>query len=548
MEDWGDISYNESILLYDPAKSSSDTKQWIFEVIAHEVAHQWFGDLVTAASWDEIWLNEAFATWMSNKTTARFNPDWQIPLTSILWRQKVMRSDAGPATRAIRSGRSSRPRCSTSSTVLPTPRAARVLDDARDLHRARSVSARAQCVFRRPRSSPTPPPATCGITWRRRRGTDVGAIAQSWTDQPGYPLLQAQISCNAGKQTLALEQRRFSTDGAVDATSLWKIPVTAAAAPERRSIRLLTDREATFSVRTLRRGAPVRSIRPQASFGFNIRRNTCAASARARLRVATVCASGPAYRYFCAGAGGTAPLTDVFRVGEPSAAGEGLRDDGPFSAGGICAAGAGQHAGRKPCTNATCASTRARSWAPMLRQLGWNPALGEGAVALGLRNDLIDALGRFDDPQTLRKSARTLQSGATRRPGDRPLSIRPSGDGQRCAQGRCRRTRNWSRRLIAADRVEDRRLYASALANVEDPKLARRLLWPCPSRHTAARKSRRRCQAGSPRSPAHGEMAYAFTRENFDALSAQKNRNGVEPGCCPMRLGDSTMRRTPGPC
>ncbi len=67
MEDWGFISYNESNLLYDAAKSSIDTKQGVFEVIAHEVAHQWFGDLVTAASWDEIWLNEAFATWMAEQ-------------------------------------------------------------------------------------------------------------------------------------------------------------------------------------------------------------------------------------------------------------------------------------------------------------------------------------------------------------------------------------------------------------------------------------------------------------------------------------------------
>src|SRR5262249_22788239 len=104
MEDWGAISYNESILLYDPARSSVETRQNVYEVLAHEVSHQWFGNLVTAASWDEIWLNEAFATWMARKATARFNPDWQVPLNHVLWRQWTMRRDAGPATRAIRSG------------------------------------------------------------------------------------------------------------------------------------------------------------------------------------------------------------------------------------------------------------------------------------------------------------------------------------------------------------------------------------------------------------------------------------------------------------
>jgi aminopeptidase N len=76
MEDWGVISYAEPLLLFDPAKSGPDTQRDVFSVVAHEVAHQWFGNLVTAASWEEIWLNEAFATWLERKATAKFNPTW----------------------------------------------------------------------------------------------------------------------------------------------------------------------------------------------------------------------------------------------------------------------------------------------------------------------------------------------------------------------------------------------------------------------------------------------------------------------------------------
>src|SRR6266513_6311728 len=81
MENWGGITYYESVLLFDPERSSAQTKQNIYEVLAHETAHMWFGDLVTMAWWDNLWLNEGFASWMGTKCTARFNPEWEVWLS-----------------------------------------------------------------------------------------------------------------------------------------------------------------------------------------------------------------------------------------------------------------------------------------------------------------------------------------------------------------------------------------------------------------------------------------------------------------------------------
>ena len=91
MENWGGITYFESALLFDPKNSSAETKQNIYEVLAHEMAHQWFGDLVTMAWWDNLWLNEGFASWMGTKCTAHFNPQWEVWLRRNLPRDPTRR-------------------------------------------------------------------------------------------------------------------------------------------------------------------------------------------------------------------------------------------------------------------------------------------------------------------------------------------------------------------------------------------------------------------------------------------------------------------------
>lgn len=78
MENWGAITFRETILLYDPKTSSTETKQHIAEVIAHEIAHQWFGNLVTMKWWNDLWLNESFATFMATKAVDSLYPEWDF--------------------------------------------------------------------------------------------------------------------------------------------------------------------------------------------------------------------------------------------------------------------------------------------------------------------------------------------------------------------------------------------------------------------------------------------------------------------------------------
>ena len=78
MENWGAITFRENILLYDPKNSSTRTRQYIAEVVSHELAHQWFGNLVTMDWWNDLWLNESFATFMATKLVDKFHPEWNL--------------------------------------------------------------------------------------------------------------------------------------------------------------------------------------------------------------------------------------------------------------------------------------------------------------------------------------------------------------------------------------------------------------------------------------------------------------------------------------
>src|SRR5213079_3018742 len=102
MENWGGITYFESALLFDPKNSSAHTKQVIFAVVAHEMAHQWFGDLVTMAWWDDIWLNEAFATWITPKIVDGWKPEWRSGLDQLQGTFYAAGADSLVSARCIR--------------------------------------------------------------------------------------------------------------------------------------------------------------------------------------------------------------------------------------------------------------------------------------------------------------------------------------------------------------------------------------------------------------------------------------------------------------
>ena len=102
MENFGCITYRETDLLVDSKTASIPAKKRVAVVVAHEMAHQWFGDMVTMQWWDNLWLNEGFATWMETKPVAKWRPEWNFPQDDAQDLDNTLNLDSQPTTRTIR--------------------------------------------------------------------------------------------------------------------------------------------------------------------------------------------------------------------------------------------------------------------------------------------------------------------------------------------------------------------------------------------------------------------------------------------------------------
>ncbi|MDQ6622585.1 MAG: M1 family metallopeptidase [Verrucomicrobiota bacterium] len=232
MENWGGITYFESVLLFDPQTSSSSTKQRIYAVIAHEVAHQWFGDLVTMAWWNDIWLNEGFASWMGSKCTAKFNPDWEVWLSRDNPRDPTRRAGIPKETAMEGDARST---THPIQQKIETEAEANSAFDDITYKKGQSFlrmleSFLGEDVFRdglrRYMAAHKFSNTTTADLWNalsEASGKPVVEIAASWTEQPGFPVVLVSREAS-GKITLA--QERFTVNFPNAPALEWKIPLT----------------------------------------------------------------------------------------------------------------------------------------------------------------------------------------------------------------------------------------------------------------------------------------------------------------------------------
>jgi aminopeptidase N len=224
MENWGGIVYNEAALLYDPHKSPDDVKQLTFSVNAHEVAHQWFGNLVTMAWWDNLWLNEGFASWMAAKATDHFHPEWRPFLDGQVEREDVLNLDAGKTTHPIQ------------TPVLNEAQAANAFDAITygkgqaflrmlEAYLGEEPFRKGIRAYMAKHQYSNTTSADLWMALEKASGKPVEKLASDWTTQPGFPLLKVAQVCEDGKRKVTLSQEQFRLDEPAAQKRLWNVPV-----------------------------------------------------------------------------------------------------------------------------------------------------------------------------------------------------------------------------------------------------------------------------------------------------------------------------------
>ena len=208
MENWGGITFFESRLLFDPATNPDTARRGIFGIIAHEMAHQWFGDLVTMGWWDNLWLNEGFASWMATKAAEQFYPQWQNWLNGYGQKQFAMALDARRTSHPIQQAVADESEAMVAFDAITYNKGQaliRMIENylGEDAFRDGIRNYMAAHAYGN---------TTTADLWQALEsaaGKPVTGIAASFTEQDGVPLIVAETACNGDTQRLTLRQDRF---------------------------------------------------------------------------------------------------------------------------------------------------------------------------------------------------------------------------------------------------------------------------------------------------------------------------------------------------
>jgi len=223
MENAGLITYREVALLLDPATASLAQKKRVAEVVTHELAHQWFGNWVTMAWWDDLWLNEAFATWMAYKIVDAWNPAWRVWLEFDQGKAGAMQLDALRSTHPVRAEVSSVAEAGEAFDLITYEKGGAVLRMIEGYLGEERFREGIRLYMQRHAMANTVADDLWGALAEASR-EPVVELANAWIRKAGFPLVTL---ARAGR-TVRLEQRRFFSDPA-DAAGAgedsWPVPM-----------------------------------------------------------------------------------------------------------------------------------------------------------------------------------------------------------------------------------------------------------------------------------------------------------------------------------
>lgn len=389
MENWGAIFYFDYYLLIDPKLSTESDKQQVFVVVAHEMAHQWFGDLVTMAWWDDLWLNEGFASWMENKATDHFHPEWKIWLSTQEGQQGAMRLDSRAGSHPV-------------IAEIPDVFAAATAFDAITYQKGQAVIRMLetyvgedafQAGVRSYIKQHAYGNAVSDDLWRALHAAaptkNVAEVAHDFLLQPGVPLIKADL---AG-EGVALTQSRFGVDESQRAPQSWRTPVNVAG-PQGQTLAVVSaERPQTVKV-----GTPV--VVNAGQTGYFRSAYSPALWSKLTPTFPTLSSAdqlGLLYDSRALGEAGLAPMSDYLALAKTMPA-----DADPV----VLATLAGQLGAIDGFYNGQPGQAAYRSFArarlaPTAARLGWDAKPGEADNDAVTRSAVLNTLGDLHDPATV---------------------------------------------------------------------------------------------------------------------------------------------------
>ena len=502
MENWGAILFSQTNVIFDPRLSSTGDQQLVYRIVAHEMAHLWSGDLVTMAWWDDLWLNEGFASWMATKATEHFHPEWRPALTVLADKDEAMNLDARPATHPI---------VRTVATVSQAEQAFDGITYKKGEAVIRMLEAYAGADawrdgVRAYLAEHAYGNATSADLWRaidKAAGKPVSAVARDFTTQPGVPL----ISVTSTAERVTLSQSRFTTADATLPAHAWRTPVL---------------------LQPLSGGPPVDRLvsrgSPQSAWGQSV----VNAGGTGYYRVSY---DAPAFAAL-AGRFGRLSAADQFGLLKDTLA-LGMAGRGPISA--YLRLTAALPADAEPAVWREQARTLAgldgyyapgpkraayRAWAsgllgPVLARAGFDARKGEPAADALMRETLLLALGQIGDPtvgaEARRRFAAARNDLARLAPGERRWVL--VGAARSADPATFQALRSLAR--AARDPLERNDLYVD-LAAVEDEALAAQVLQLAITDEAPSNMAPALVREVS---GVHPELAWQFTLANLPAIT-----------------------------
>lgn len=541
MENWGAILYFDRVLLLDPARSNEGDRQNVYATVAHEMAHQWFGDLVTMAWWDDIWLNEGFASWMEARVADKMHPDWKVWLQEESGKEYAMSLDAKASTHPVVQTVNTVEQVSQAFDAITYQKGQAVIRMVED-YAGDGAFREAVRVYMRTHAYGNTVTQDLWSAVETAANKPIMAIADDFVRQPGVPLITLESAvCSKGQTAITLRQARFGLDEASKVSGAWRVPVRVAVLGHAGTQTVLTSGNALTKA-VIAGCGPIKLNAGQAGYFRSNYAPALKASLTARFDDLDASDQlGLLNDGFALTQGGYAPIADYLdlsaRVGMSN-------DPTVISRTQAALRGLSSIFDGEPRQDAVYAYSRS-VLNPMFAKVGWRPTSGESPRIGLLRLSLISALGQYDDPVVVAQAKRLFLA-EDKDPQAMPADIRSALQSVALSHADQSLFDEALRRAKSSKSQMERNELFAAMAGVRDPALAKQVLDLSISDTVPVTIGPRLIQRLSDR---HEVMAWQFSLVHLDRIakgldsmaSAQfmpSLLSGTQDGAMVKTLGD----------